>query len=299
MPSDAISVQGLCLLLRRRRRACADARRRADRHHPVRHVAVDHRARARARAASDAHRRHEHRVAADERAVADRRAVLALAVVVRRDRAGADVHVVADLGVADVAEVAHLRAAAQPRRLHLREVADVHALARCATPGAGGCTGPCRRPSSSVDSSTVENRTVQPSPMRESRISVPGPIVAAAPIVGAPCRCVFGSIVVSGPIVTSRIDERRRRIDDASRPRACGARRMRSRIVASASASCTRSLIPRTSIGSRRRHGDRRVPFVVRHRRELREVALAVRRRRRCAPGAATATTRAPRTARS
>ena len=67
----------------------------------------------------------ELRVAADERAVADHRLVLVLAVVVARDGAGADVDVVADGGIAQVREVAGLRLAPQRRLLQLDEVADV------------------------------------------------------------------------------------------------------------------------------------------------------------------------------
>ena len=62
-------------------------------------------------------RRDEHRVDAEERAVADRRVLLAGPVVVRGDRAGADVRPVADLGVAEVAHVVLLEPA--PRRVFL------------------------------------------------------------------------------------------------------------------------------------------------------------------------------------
>ena len=54
-------------------------------------------------------------------------AVLARAVVVGGDRAGADVDALADLGVAEVAHVVLLRAGAEARVLELGEVADLGA----------------------------------------------------------------------------------------------------------------------------------------------------------------------------
>src|SRR3990172_1721786 len=98
----------------------------------LRHVLRHHRPGARPGAAAQPHRRHQHRVAADEGAVAADGHALPLAVVVAGHRAGADVDLLADLGVADVAEVAHLRAAPQSRSLHLHEVADVHACLQAA-----------------------------------------------------------------------------------------------------------------------------------------------------------------------
>ena len=62
---------------RRLRARLADAGRDADRELARRHVARDHGAGAGPRALADVDRRDEHRVDADERAVADRRAVLA------------------------------------------------------------------------------------------------------------------------------------------------------------------------------------------------------------------------------
>src|SRR5207237_7743945 len=55
------------------------------------------------------------------------RAVLLRAVVVERDRPGADVHALSDLGVADVAEVMHLRSGPQARVLDLAEVTHLDA----------------------------------------------------------------------------------------------------------------------------------------------------------------------------
>src|SRR4029077_11793597 len=57
-------------------------RRRANRPRAVWNVASDHRTRAGARAAADAHRRHQHAVAADERTVSDERPVLRRPVVI-------------------------------------------------------------------------------------------------------------------------------------------------------------------------------------------------------------------------
>ena len=51
------------------------------------------------------------------------------AVVVARDRAGADVDVLADGRVAEVGEMIRLRPAAERRLLQLDEVADVRAFA--------------------------------------------------------------------------------------------------------------------------------------------------------------------------
>src|SRR5205814_2322571 len=71
----------------------------------------------------------EARVRADEGAGADLRLVLVEAVVVARDRTGADVRTGADRRVAKIREVVGLRPLAQPGLLELDEVADV-----CARP---------------------------------------------------------------------------------------------------------------------------------------------------------------------
>src|SRR5262249_40822274 len=75
------------------------------------------------------HRCAEDRVRADEGARVDGRGVLAHAVVVRRDRARADVHVLAHLRVADVAEVVLLGALADAAFLDLRVVTQLDAAA--------------------------------------------------------------------------------------------------------------------------------------------------------------------------
>ena len=97
---------------------------------PGGHVVGDHRACARVRAVAETDRRDEHRVDADERAGADRGAVLVLAVVVGGDRSGADVGPLADVGVADVGQVRDLRAGADVRVLDLDERAGLRSLAQ-------------------------------------------------------------------------------------------------------------------------------------------------------------------------
>ena len=76
-------------------------------------------------AVTDRDRGDEHVVRAHAHVAADGGAVLVHPVVVRHDRAGADVGALADLGVADVAEVGHLRALADHRVLRLDEAADL------------------------------------------------------------------------------------------------------------------------------------------------------------------------------
>src|SRR5918999_450904 len=61
------------------------------------------------RALPDLHRRDQLRVAANECAVLDDGGVLTLAVVVTRNRAGANVHVGADGGVPEIREMVRLR----------------------------------------------------------------------------------------------------------------------------------------------------------------------------------------------
>ena len=86
------------------------------------------RARADIRVAPDGDRRDELAIRADERARLDRRLVLADAVVVARDRARADVRLLADRRVAEVREVVGLRARHQVRLLGLDEVAEACVL---------------------------------------------------------------------------------------------------------------------------------------------------------------------------
>src|SRR5215472_7197754 len=70
-----------------------------------RYVLPHRRARADGRAAPDGHRCDELRVGPDVHLVFDDRAVLFGAIVIARDRAGADVHVGADGGIAHVGEM--------------------------------------------------------------------------------------------------------------------------------------------------------------------------------------------------
>src|SRR3990167_1439942 len=89
------------------------------------HVPGDHRAGAHVGAVAQGKRRDQDAVAADEHALADGGAVLARAVVVAGDGAGADVAVPANVGVAQVAQVAGLDAGPGARVLELDEVAHV------------------------------------------------------------------------------------------------------------------------------------------------------------------------------
>src|SRR5688572_26797561 len=92
-------------------------RRSAQRERIGRNVLRDGRAGADIRAAADADRRDELRVGADERAIFDDGLVFVLTVVVARDRARADVHVRADVGIADVRKVRRLCAFSEDRFL--------------------------------------------------------------------------------------------------------------------------------------------------------------------------------------
>src|SRR3954467_1784169 len=84
-----------------------------------RHVLADGRAGSHVRVPRHRDRRDELRVAADERAVLDDGLVLAGAVVVAGDRAGADVHLLADRRVAEVGQVFRLRSLAEHGLLQL------------------------------------------------------------------------------------------------------------------------------------------------------------------------------------
>src|SRR5207245_300828 len=70
----------------------------------------------------------QHRVHPDERPVADLGPVLLDAVEVRRDRTGADVGILAKVGVAEVRDVGHLAVPAHLRPHQLGEAADVDVL---------------------------------------------------------------------------------------------------------------------------------------------------------------------------
>ena len=91
-----------------------------------RNVLGDCRSRAHIRAATDADRRDELRIRANEHAVFQHGLVLVDAVVVAGDRAGADVDVRANIGIADVRQVRGLRAFAEDGLFRLDEIADLH-----------------------------------------------------------------------------------------------------------------------------------------------------------------------------
>src|SRR6185312_6878944 len=93
-----------------------------------RHLVGDDRAGPDPGVVADRHGRDERGVDAAVDPFADRRAVLAAAVVVGGDRARAEVRAGADLGVADVGEVRHLRALADLRVLDLDERAGLGTL---------------------------------------------------------------------------------------------------------------------------------------------------------------------------
>src|SRR5258708_1612378 len=77
---------------------------RAHRQGAGRYVVANRRAAADVSTLADRHRRDQLRVAADEGAVLDHRLILVHAVVVARDGAGADVHVLPDRRVAEIRE---------------------------------------------------------------------------------------------------------------------------------------------------------------------------------------------------
>src|SRR6187551_726249 len=89
----------------------------ADGQGPWRYVLTHRRARSDIRALSNRHGSNQLRIAADERAVLDHRALFLLPVVVADDGAGTDVDVGADLGVPEVRQVAHLGAGPERRLL--------------------------------------------------------------------------------------------------------------------------------------------------------------------------------------
>src|SRR3954468_22928581 len=93
-----------------------------------RDVVGDHRPRRSPGAVADRDRRDEDIMRAGVDVSSDRRSLLAGAVVVGGDGAGADVRVLADLGVADVGQVGHLGALSDHRVLDLDKGAGLGAL---------------------------------------------------------------------------------------------------------------------------------------------------------------------------
>ena len=121
-------------------RACSACGLRDDRERIGRHVLRDGRSGGDVRARANAHRRDQLRIRSDERAVLDDGLVLVHAVVIARDRAGADVRALADRGVAQIRQMVGLRAASQRRFLELDEIADVRAVADVGLRAAGART---------------------------------------------------------------------------------------------------------------------------------------------------------------
>src|SRR6266545_3941799 len=106
-----------------------------------RYVLPNGRAAADIGAAADSDGGDKLRIAPDERTILDHGLLLFLAVVIARDRAGADVHLLADGGVAEIRQMAGLGARTENRFLQLDEITDVHALAELAF-GADMLNGP-------------------------------------------------------------------------------------------------------------------------------------------------------------
>src|SRR5258706_10330590 len=92
------------------------------------HVAGNGRAGADRRSRANRDRCHQHAVGAHVRIVADDRPVLEGAVVVGDDRAGADVHAPAYVGVADIGEGIGLGALSQLGVFHFDKITDVHVI---------------------------------------------------------------------------------------------------------------------------------------------------------------------------
>jgi hypothetical protein len=105
---------------------------------PVRDVLSDHRTGASVCVIADGHRGDQRGIDRDPRTFPDLRLVLVAAVVVGRDRPGADVRTRPDLGVADVRQMGHLRALADGRLLDLDEAARLGAAGQ---PGLGAQVG--------------------------------------------------------------------------------------------------------------------------------------------------------------
>ena len=136
------------------------------------------------RVVADGHGRDEDAVGARLHARADPRAVLAEAVVVGGDVAGADVGALADVGVADVGEVRHLGARADDALLDLDVGAGPRAGPQVGCPGAGRRTG---RPDV-VGERRAPTRwaltTVQRSPTTVSVMTTSGPMLQPSPTTG-------------------------------------------------------------------------------------------------------------------
>lgn len=152
-------------------------------------------------AVSDRDRGDEVCVAADESVVANRAAELFKAVVVRRDRAAAEVDALAAIAVADVGEVRDLRAVADDAVFDLDKVADFDMIAdlRVRADIGKGTDSRVR-----ADGALIELRafTSVSSPTVQSRIMAFGPMVQFLPMTVRPRRIVPGRMTVPLPILT-------------------------------------------------------------------------------------------------
>ena len=140
----------------------ADARRQPHGDLARRHVPGHHRARAGVGTLADGDRRAQDRVRADERPIADGRAVFALAVVVGGDRPGADVDALADLRVAEVAEVVLLDRGRRSACSSARRSCRPRRSSPTSQPAAKVGEGPNSTPLPTIDASITTTRSGSP-----------------------------------------------------------------------------------------------------------------------------------------
>ena len=163
-----------------------------------RHVVRHDRARARVRAVADLDRRHQGVVRPDPHVLADLRAVLAEAVVVGGDRAGADVGARADVGVAQVGRGGCAFAPSPMSEFFASTKLPSFAPAPTCVPGRRCVYGPTLAPSPISASCATVLVMVARSPTIVSTRWVSGPITEPAPMTVRPSRIVPGSRRTSG-----------------------------------------------------------------------------------------------------
>ena len=176
---------------------------------------------------ADGHGRDELRVASDEGPLADRRAVLLLAVVVAGDDARADVRAGADLGVAEVGEVERLDAPAA-RRVFLVStklpIAGV-LLDLGAGPDAGERADPRPRPDRRASRARSAARRPLPAATRVSTIRVKDRISRPPRAPSRPRATRTGAARRPGRAPDPRADAHGRGVEHRRRPRRARARR--------------------------------------------------------------------------
>src|SRR6476469_1826063 len=180
-------------------------------------------------AGPDFYRRHERRVGADEGVRADFGAVLGIAIVIARDRAGAKVAGGADRCIADIAQVVHLGAAADLGGFDLDEIANLRTLLEVRSR-----TEPSKGPTDTPLPTWAPSRCEKEWITAPSSTTTPGP------------KTTCGSMVTSRPISVSA---EKNSVSGATSvaPLRIACSRSRFCVTASDSASWTRSLIPITS----------------------------------------------------